>query len=67
MRLTRRGVNFQLLQGVSFRLAQTYRPEFDDLDDLFYEIEADMMEKLSSYIKENAKDFYFSGDVTIPY
>ena len=40
--------------------------DFDDLDDLYFESKNDMWTLLNSYITKNAKDFYFSGDVTIP-
>ena len=38
-------------------------PEFDDLDTMYYECEADMTELLHAYIRANAKDFMFSGEV----
>lgn len=41
-------------------------PEFDDLDDLFYANKSERMELLHIYIKTNAKDFYFSGNVIMP-
>ena len=40
--------------------------DLDDLDRMYYESEADMMELLYTYIRENAKDFIFSGKVTVP-
>jgi len=38
---------------------------FDDLDDLYYDNQADMMELLILYIKENAKKFIYSGEIQI--
>jgi len=40
--------------------------DLDDLDRMYYESEADMTELLYTYIRENAKDFVFSGKVTVP-
>lgn len=40
--------------------------DMDDLDRRYGESEADLMELLYAYIKENAKDFFFSGEVTVP-
>jgi len=45
---------------------ESYNSEFDDLDKLYYEIEADMIKLLNAYIRKNAKDFIFSGEVTVP-
>lgn len=39
--------------------------DLSDLDKLYYESEGDVMNLLCSYIKANAKDFYFSGKVTM--
>ena len=39
---------------------------FDDLDDSYYESESEMYELLNAYIKANAKDFIFSGEICIP-
>ena len=45
---------------------ESYNSEFDGLDKLYYEIEADMIKLLNAYIRKNAKDFIFSGEVTVP-
>ena len=39
---------------------------FEELDTLYYESESDMYELLNAYIKANAKDFTFSGEVLMP-
>ena len=39
--------------------------DFDALDEAFYESEKEMYKLFRNYIKANAKDFYFSGDVVI--
>ena len=44
---------------------EKHSPEFDDLDDLYYESEGGMIQLLHTYVKDNAKEFYFSGDVTM--
>lgn len=41
-------------------------PDFNDLDDKYYESEAVMLNKLRQYIKDNAAAFYFDGEVRIP-
>lgn len=43
-----------------------YEPDFEALDSRYYDGEVLMIEKLNAYIKENAKDFYFNGEVRIP-
>lgn len=45
---------------------ERYNSEFDDLDKLYYEIETNMLQLLTAYIQANAKDFAFSGEVTVP-
>ena len=39
---------------------------FGDLDNAYYESEAGMYVYLFAYIRANAKDFWFSGEVQIP-
>ena len=43
-----------------------YNPEFDDLDQKYYESEAAMLSKLQQYMRDNAADFYFAGEVRLP-
>ena len=45
---------------------EKFEPDFSTLDDRFYESEAQMIELLLKYIKENAADFFFDGEVKIP-
>ncbi len=45
---------------------EKYEPDFSELDDKFYTSENSMLEKLHAYIKVNAKDFYFNGEVKMP-
>lgn len=45
---------------------EKYKPDFSELDDRYYASENTMLEKLHVYIKANAKDFYFNGEVKIP-
>jgi hypothetical protein len=43
-----------------------YEPDFSELDDRYYVSESAMIEMLHLYIKTNAKDYYFNGEVKIP-
>ena len=45
---------------------EKFEPDFSTLDDRFYESEAQMIELLLKYIKENTADFFFDGEVKIP-
>jgi hypothetical protein len=44
---------------------ERYRPEFDDLDEAFAELQrkTDLNEKIMEYIRSRPSDFYFSGTV----
>jgi hypothetical protein len=50
------------------RTLEALRPDFDDLDTLFYKVEdeLDVDGALTSYVRRNAKAFLFSGEVTKP-
>lgn len=41
-------------------------PEFDDLDDRFYECSDNLDAKLQGYIRANSRDFLFDGEVEKP-
>ena len=46
---------------------KNYDAEFNDLDKLYYESESDMIKLLNNYVLENVNDFFFSGEITVPY
>lgn len=39
---------------------------FEELDEHFYSIETQMLEKLNDYVKANSKDFCFKGEIKVP-
>jgi hypothetical protein len=45
---------------------ENLQPDFDDLDDSFYELEEKIYDVLRDYIKKNRQAFYFDGVVNKP-
>ncbi|MGA1979695.1 MAG: DMP19 family protein [Sedimentisphaerales bacterium] len=48
------------------RQLENIKPNFDDLDESYYELEEETHEALADYIKKNRQAFYFNGVVSKP-